>query len=148
MPGALICLKLLLHSRQAAFDQIYGGGLYVTLMGILIYAFGDFANDKLFNFIRSKKSGTDLGSYSLRAIGSSFLGKTVDLSMFSLLVMVPLSTPAICDKLGIESWGMDASSIMGNYLLGIGQQLTIEMLMAPVAFYIAARIRSSIKSKS
>lgn len=71
------------EANEVAFDFIYGGGIYVTVVGILIYAVGDFLNDKLFAYIKRKKPGNEFSSYSIRSIGSSVLGKTADLGLAS-----------------------------------------------------------------
>lgn len=132
------------EANEAAFDFIYGGGIYVAIVGVLIYAVGDWFNDRMFRWIKSKKSGTDYGSYSLRAIGSSLLGKTMDLLLFTGLVMVPFSTPSLCDKLGIECWGMDAKSLAGNFLLGVTLQITLECLFSPVSYIISKSVRKRL----
>lgn len=134
------------EANEAAFDFIYGGGIYVTVIGILIYAVGDFLNDKLFAYIKQKKPGEGFDCYSLRSIGSSVLGKTADLGLFTLLVMIPFSMPTFCEKMGIDCWGMDAKSLAGNFLLGIAFQITVEALMSPVSYKIAARVRKSIQA--
>ena len=134
------------EANESAFDFIYGGGIYVTLVGILIYAVGDFLNDKLFAFIKKKKPGEGFSSYSFRSIGSSILGKTADLGLFTLLVMIPFSIPSFCSALGMDCWGMDAKSIAGNFLLGIAFQITVEALMSPVSYKISTQVRKRIES--
>lgn len=134
------------EANESAFDFIYGGGIYVTIVGILIYAVGDFLNDKLFAYIKKRKPGEGFASYSLRSIGSSLLGKTSDLGLFTLLVMIPFSIPSFCSALGMDCWGMDAKSIAGNFLLGIAFQITVESLMSPVSYKISTEVKKSIKS--
>lgn len=134
------------EANESAFDFIYGGGIYVTIVGILIYAVGDFLNDKLFAFIKKKKPGEGFSSYSLRSIGSSILGKTADLGLFTLLVMIPFSIPSFCSALGMDCWGMDAKSIAGNFLLGIAFQITVEALLSPVSYTISTQVRKRIES--
>lgn len=134
------------EANESAFDFIYGGGLYVTIVGIIIYAVGDFLNDKLFAFIKKQKPGEGYSSYSLRSIGSSILGKTADLGLFTLLVMIPFSIPSFCKVLGMDCWGMDAKSIAGNFLLGIAFQITVEALMSPVSYKIATGVRRRIEA--
>lgn len=133
-------------ANESAFDFVYGGGIYVTIVGILIYAAGDFLNDKLFAYIKRKKPGDGFSSYSLRSIGSSILGKSADLGLFTILVMIPFSIPSFCSAIGMECWGMDAKSIAGNFLLGIAFQITVEALMSPVSYKIATRVKKSIES--
>lgn len=133
-------------NNEAAFDFVYGGGIYVAIVGVLIYAVGDWFNDRLFRWIKHKKQGDDYASYSLRAIGSSLLGKTVDLGLFSILVLVPFSTPAICEVLRMESWGMDAKSLAGNFLLGVTLQITLECLFSPVSYLLSKKIRKTIEA--
>ena len=133
------------EANESAFDFIYGGGIYVTIVGILIYAVGDFLNDKLFAFIKRKKPGKSFSSYSLRSIGSSILGKSTDLGLFTLLVMIPFSIPRFCSALGMDCWGMDAKSIAGNFLLGIAFQITVEALMSPVSYKISTQVRKRIE---
>ena len=134
------------EANESAFDFIYGGGIYVTIVGILIYAVGDFLNDKLFAFIKKNKPGEGFSSYSFRSIGSSILGKTADLGLFTLLVMIPFSIPSFCSALGMDCWGMDAKSIAGNFLLGIAFQITVEALMSPVSYKISTQVRKRIES--
>lgn len=134
------------EANESAFDFIYGGGIYVTIVGILIYAVGDFLNDKLFAYIKKRKPGEGFASYSLRSIGSSLLGKTSDLGLFTLLVMIPFSIPSFCSALGMDCWGMDAKSIAGNFLLGIAFQITVESLMSPVSYKISTKVKKSIES--
>ena len=134
------------EANESAFDFIYGGGIYVTIVGILIYAVGDFLNDKLFAYIKKKKPGEGFSSYSLRSIGSSILGKTADLGLFTLLVMIPFSIPSFCSVLGMDCWGMDAKSIAGNFLLGIAFQITVEALLSPVSYKIATNVKKSLES--
>ena len=131
-------------ANESAFDFIYGGGIYVTVVGILIYAVGDFLNDKLFAYIKKKKPGDAYANFSIRSIGSSILGKTADLGLFTLLVMVPFSIPSFCTALGMDCWGMDAKSIAGNFLLGIAFQITIEALMSPVSYRIATKVKKQL----
>lgn len=131
-------------ANESAFDFIYGGGIYVTVVGILIYAVGDFLNDKLFAYIKKKKPGDAYADYSIRSIGSSILGKTADLGLFTILVMVPFSIPSFCTTLGMDCWGMDAKSIAGNFLLGIAFQITIEALMSPVSYRIATKVKKQL----
>lgn len=134
------------EANESTFDFIYGGGIYVTIVGILIYAVGDFLNDKLFAYIKKKKPGEGFSSYSLRSIGSSILGKTADLGLFTLLVMIPFSIPSFCSVLGMDCWGMDAKSIAGNFLLGIAFQITVEALLSPVSYKIATNVKKSLES--
>lgn len=134
------------EANESAFDFIYGGGIYVTIVGILIYAVGDFVNDKLFAYIKKRKPGEGFAGYSLRSIGSSLLGKTSDLGLFTLLVMIPFSIPSFCSALGMDCWGMDAKSIAGNFLLGIAFQITVESLMSPVSYKISTKVKKSIES--
>lgn len=133
-------------ANESAFDFIYGGGIYVTLVGILIYAVGDFLNDKLFAYIKSKKPGESFSSYSLRSISSSILGKTADLGLFTILVMIPFSIPSFCSALGMDCWGMGAKSIAGNFLLGIAFQITVEALLSPVSYKIATNVKKHLES--
>lgn len=132
------------EANEAAFDFIYGGGIYVTVVGILIYAVGDLLNDKLFAYIKKKKPGNEFSSYSIRSIGSSVLGKTADLGLFTLLVMIPFSMPKFCEFAGIDCWGMDVKSIAGNFLLGIAFQITVEALASPLSYKISTKVRQSI----
>lgn len=134
------------EANESAFDFVYGGGIYVTVVGILIYAVGDFLNDKLFAYIKKKKPGEGFSSYSLRSIGSSILGKTADLGLFTLLVMIPFSIPSFCSAIGMDCWGMDAKSIAGNFLLGIAFQITVEALMSPVSYKISTKVRKRIEA--
>lgn len=127
-----------------AFSFMYGGGIYITILGILIYALGDWANDKAYQAIRNKTGGTSFGAYSLRSIGSSIVGKTVDLTLFSVLVMIPLSTDWICERLGIISWGMTADAIKGNYILGITLQITTEVILSPIAYFISKTVLNQV----
>ena len=71
-------------------------------------------------------------------------GKTVDLALFSLLVMIPFSNPSICKALGIDCWGMDMKSIAGNFLLGVTLQITLECMFSPVSYLIAKGVRHRI----
>lgn len=128
-----------------SFSFIYGGGIYVTILGILIYALGDWANDAAYKWIREKTGGSNFSAYSLRSIGSSIIGKTVDLTLFSVLVLIPLSTDWICEKLGIISWGMTADAIKGNYILGVTLQITLEVMFAPVAYLISKSVLNQVK---
>lgn len=134
--------------NESAFDFIYGGGIYATVAGVLIYAIGDWFNDRVFRFIKSKKPGDDYGNYSVRAIGSSLIGKTMDLALFTVLVMIPFSTPSLCKALGIECWGMDAKSIAGNFLLGVTMQITLECAFSPVSYIIARKVRNRIQTSN
>lgn len=150
---ALVCKGMTLiqgpdwaTDNDFAFSFIYGGGIYITILGILIYALGDWANDKAYQFIKGKTGGTSFGAYSLRSIGSSIVGKTVDLTLFSVLVMVPLSTDWICERLGVVSWGMTADAIKGNYILGITLQITVEVIFSPVAYGISRYVLNKVKT--
>lgn len=134
------------EANESAFDFVYGGGIYVTVVGILIYAVGDFLDDKLFAYIKKKKPGEGFSSYSLRSIGSSILGKTADLGLFTLLVMIPFSIPSFCSAIGMDCWGMDAKSIAGNFLLGIAFQITVEALMSPISYKISTKVRKRIEA--
>lgn len=135
------------EANESAFQFIYGGGIYVAIVGVLIYAVGDFFNDRIFRWIKSRKSGVDFGSYSLRAIGSSLFGKTADLALFSLLVMIPFSNPGICQALGIDCWGMDVKSIAGNFLLGVTLQITLECMFSPVSYLLSRSVRKRIEKQ-
>lgn len=148
---ALICKGMTLISgpdwasdNDFSFSFIYGGGIYVTIIGVLIYAIGDWANDFMFKILKSCSNHNTFGSYSIRSIGSSLVGKTVDLTLFSLLVFVPLSNDWICEKLGIISWGMTPMAILGNYLLGIALQITTEVALSPIGFNVSRVVQGKI----
>lgn len=134
-------------ANEAAFSFVYGGGIYASIAGVIIFMIGDMCNDKVFKKFKSKKNArADYESFSFRSICSSFVGKSVDLALFSLLVMVPFSNPTICEVLGASSWGMDASSLLGNYILGITLQITIETSLSPVSYIISKKLRHKIES--
>lgn len=148
---ALICKAMTLipgpewaGDNDFSFSFIYGGGVYVTIIGVLIYAIGDWANDFMFKTIKNRSSKNTFGSYSLRSIGSSLVGKTVDLTLFSLCVFIPLSNDWICEKLGIISWGMTPMVILGNYLLGITLQTTTEVALSPIGFSVSRMVQGKI----
>lgn len=134
--------------NEQAFDFIYGGGIYVAIAGVLIYMVGDWLNDMVFKKLKSNENAdTSYGSYSTRTILSSLAGKSVDIALFTVVVFVPFSTPAICEVLGIESWGMTTSAILGNFLLGITFQMTSEIAVSPFSYIISHRLRNKIESK-
>lgn len=134
------------EAGEAAFNYIYGGGLYATTVGIAIYAVGDFLDDKLFAYIKKKKSGDQFSSYSVRSIGSSLLGKTADIALFTTLVLVPFSNATFCEKFKIENWGWTSKQLLGNFLFGIAIQITIEALMSPVSYKISTKVKKQLEA--
>jgi uncharacterized PurR-regulated membrane protein YhhQ (DUF165 family) len=131
--------------NQDAFQFIYGGAFYSTIAGVLIYAIGDYINDRVFRKLKnSSKASLEYGSFAYRSMLSSACGKILDLALFSMVVMVPLSTQSICDALGITSWGMGTAQLFGNFCLGISMQITLEVILSPVTYKITRIIRNKL----
>ena len=82
-------------TNQQALITILGQTPKILLASLLAFWFGDWANDKVFQFMKSKsKNGKGL---LFRAIGSSLVGKYVDGAIFTFigLSFLPLETKLI-----------------------------------------------------
>lgn len=82
-------------TNQEALVTILGQTPKILLASLLAFWFGDWANDKVFQLMKSKsKEGKGL---LFRAIGSSLAGKYVDGAIFTFigLSFLPLSTKLI-----------------------------------------------------
>lgn len=82
-------------TNQEALVAILGQTPKILLASLLAFWFGDWANDKVFQFLKNKsKNGKGL---LVRAIGSSLVGKYVDGAIFTFigLSFLPLSTKLI-----------------------------------------------------
>lgn len=128
-----------------AFQFIFGGGFYVVTLSVIIYMFGDYLNDKVFQKIKAKQNCTRYKSYCYRTIMSSLAGKALDIGLFSLCVLVPFSNEIFCKVLNIDSWNMTAEAIIGNFIFGITLQILTEILLTPVSFNLCRIIRRDLK---
>ena len=126
---------------ESTFLYVFGGAFYATIVGSLVYFLGDWVNDKVFAKIHDRKS-SDLSytSFSFRALGSSFCGRLVDISLFALLVLVPFSNENFCDKFGLICWGMPISLIIGNAIFTTLFQVTVEIACTPVSYHISQHL--------
>lgn len=120
--------------NDEAFQFVFGGGFYVVTLSVIIYMFGDYLNDKVFQHIKSKQDSTRFNSYCYRTIASSLAGKALDIGLFSLCVFVPFSNDTFCKALNIDSWNMTTEAIIGNFALGITLQILTEILLTPIAY--------------
>lgn len=80
---------------QDALVSILGSTPRIALASVLAYWFGDLANDKVFQFMKSKFQNEKL--FPVRAISSSLVGKYVDGFIFTFigLSFLPLETKLI-----------------------------------------------------
>lgn len=82
-------------NNQEALVAILGSTPKILFASLLAFWIGDWANDKVFQFMKSKsKEGK---GFLLRAIGSSLVGKYVDGAIFTFigLSFLPLETKLI-----------------------------------------------------
>lgn len=82
-------------TNQEALVTILGNTPKILLASLLAFWFGDWANDKVFQFMKQRsKNGK---GFIYRAIGSSLVGKYVDGIIFTFigLSFLPLSTKLI-----------------------------------------------------
>ena len=81
--------------NQEALVSILGNTPQIAFASVLAFWVGDFANDKVFKFLKAKNSSSKL--FAVRAIGSSLLGKYVDGFVFTFigLSFLPLKTKLI-----------------------------------------------------
>lgn len=123
---------------ESTFLYVFGGAFYATIVGSIVYFLGDWVNDKVFAKILDRKSSdSSFTSFSFRALGSSFCGRLVDISLFALLVLVPFSNESFCDKFGLICWGMPISLIVGNAIFTTLFQVTVEIACTPVSYHIS-----------
>lgn len=123
---------------ESAFLYTFGGAFYATIIGSLIYFLGDWVNDKVFAKIKNNGlSDSSFASFSYRALISSFCGRAVDMTLFSILVSVPFSNQAFCDKFGIMCWNMPMSIIVGNVVFAVLFQVTVEIACTPISYHIS-----------
>ena len=128
-----------------AFQFIFGGGFYVVTLSVIIYMFGDYLNDKVFQKIKAKQNSTRYKSYCYRTIMSSLAGKALDIGLFSLCVFVPFSNDTFCKALNIDSWNMTTEAIVGNFALGITLQILTEILLTPMSYRLCQTMRRKMK---
>lgn len=81
--------------NQEALVAILGSTPKIAIASIVAFWFGDFANDKVFQFL--KKKFTSEKWFCVRAIGSSLVGKYVDGFIFTFLGLsfLPLNVKII-----------------------------------------------------
>lgn len=81
--------------NQDALVSILGNTPKILFASLLAFWFGDWANDKVFQFMKSRSK--DGKGFLFRAIGSSLVGKYVDGIIFTFigLSFLPLSTKLI-----------------------------------------------------
>jgi uncharacterized integral membrane protein (TIGR00697 family) len=103
--GTLLCsiiftLTIALHgnaswTNQEALVSILGNTPKILLASLLAFWFGDWANDRVFQFM--KKHSKNEKGFLFRAIGSSLVGKYVDGFIFTFigLSFLPLTTKLI-----------------------------------------------------
>lgn len=82
-------------TNQEALIAILGNTPKITLASLLAFYFGDWANDKVFQFLKLKFPSEKL--FVVRAIGSSLVGKYVDGIIFTFigLSFLPMQTKII-----------------------------------------------------
>lgn len=82
-------------TNQEALVTILGQTPRILVASLLAFWIGDWANDKVFNFMKQKSKNSK--GFLLRAIGSSLVGKYVDGFIFTFigLSFLPLSTKLI-----------------------------------------------------
>lgn len=81
--------------NQAAMEAILGNTPVIAIGSIVAFYLGDWANDKVFQFMKDKFPSDKM--FSVRAIASSLVGKYVDGFVFTFvgLHFLPLSTKII-----------------------------------------------------
>ena len=123
---------------ESAFLYVFGGAFYSTIVGSVVYFLGDWVNDKVFAKIQNRVSSDySFTSFSVRALGSSFCGRLVDISLFALLVLVPFSNQSFCDTFGLICWDMSPALIIGNAIFTTLFQVTVEIACTPVSYHIS-----------
>ena len=123
---------------ESTFLYVFGGAFYATIVGSVVYFLGDWVNDKVFAKILDRKSSdSSFTSFSFRALGSSFCGRLVDITLFAVLVLVPFSNQAFCDKFGLICWCMPISLIIGNAIFTTLFQVTVEIACTPISYHIS-----------
>ena len=82
-------------TNQDALVAILGNTPQIAIASIVAFWFGDWANDKVFQYLKSKNDSDKW--FSFRAIASSLVGKYVDGAIFTFigLSFLPLKTKLI-----------------------------------------------------
>lgn len=80
---------------QEELVHILGNTPQIAVASIIAFWFGDWANDRVFNWLKKKNGSEKL--FGVRAIGSSLVGKYVDGAIFTFigLSFLPLETKII-----------------------------------------------------
>lgn len=81
--------------NQDALVAILGNTPQIAIASVIAYWFGDFANDRVFQYMKTKSK--DGKGFQIRAISSSLVGKYVDGFIFTFigLSFLPLETKLI-----------------------------------------------------
>ena len=82
-------------TNQDAFAAILGNTPQIAFASVLAFFVGDYANDKLFQWLKKRNSNSKL--FAVRAILSSLVGKYVDGAIFTFigLSFLPLNVKLI-----------------------------------------------------
>lgn len=133
------------QSNQDAFQFIYGGNYYVTIMGTIIFYVGDLLNDVVFRKIKKVQKGhQSYFSFTIRSTVSSWAGRALDAGLFAILVMIPFNTPWIANLLGFEVWGMAPIDILSNFIMTMVFQIVIELIFTPLSHLVSKRVKKYI----
>lgn len=83
--------------NQDALVAILGNTPRILIASLLAFWFGDWANDKVFQFMKKHSKPNSKIGFLLRSIGSSLVGKYVDGAIFTFigLSFLPLETKLI-----------------------------------------------------
>lgn len=122
--------------------------LIMTVGGSVIFAIGDWVNDIVHKIFHQKDEGkTGYRRYLRRAIGSSIVGRFVDLILFNCMIAAPLMHFKMIDW----GWGnINESSFwitlfVGNVLLAVVLQIALELIASFPVFKITSWVRSVLE---
>lgn len=122
--------------------------LIMTVGGSLIFAIGDWVNDIVHKMFHKRDAGkTGYCRYLRRAIGSSIIGRFVDLILFNCIIATPLMYFKMID------WGWGSVSepsfwitlFVGNVILAVVLQISLELIASFPVFKITSWVRKVLE---
>ena len=126
--AALIWLTILLPNpvwfNDGYFLNAVGNSWRIVLASLLAFTIGKLANDKIFSYL--KKDRTNMEGFKFRAMTSSFLGHTLDSSIFTIVAFA-----------SIIDWSILPSMIIVSIVL----KWSYEWLALPLTVWTVKRVK-------
>lgn len=109
--------------NQAAYETVLGSTFRLTIASLIAFYAGDFVNDRVFRYMKSKQGDT-LKGYNVRSIVSSIVGEIVDSSIF-----VPLAFAGV----------LPLSTLLVGNVMYILLKIGYEVLVLPLSRYVVKK---------